>query len=155
MRMLFVVDCSSSFEEAVREITWRLRPSATSVCVLMVVNKVVPPAATLWHDAKGSLDHVRHLIKWRAEVQVEQIAAVLRASGFTVETRVRYGNLLSAMISEARQWKARQLVVGISSYTGIKPWLLQLAFRRLVPNNGFTPSSINPQEPQQPQRKAA
>ena len=54
MTMLLAINESPCAEAAVREVEERFTMQDTTVRVLHVVEKFVPPAATLWHDGGGN-----------------------------------------------------------------------------------------------------
>ena len=65
VRVLLAIDESAASQEAVHEVLRRLWPADTTVRVLHVVEKFVPPAQELWYDAGGNLDQARQEIKAR------------------------------------------------------------------------------------------
>ena len=124
MRVLLAVDDSPYSEEAVREVAARTWPPDTTVRVLHVVEKFVPPAAELWYDAGGDLERAREEVKTRAAEILASVAERLRSSGLTVETALRDGDPRTGIVDEAREWSADLIVVGSHGYTGVKRLLL-------------------------------
>lgn len=124
MKILLAIDDSIYSEEAVREVAARAWPPDTSVRVLHVVEKFVPPAAELWHDAGGNLERAHEEVRTRASQMLDRAAEELRSCGLTVETKVRDGDPRTTIIDEAREWSADLIVVGSHGYTGLKRLLL-------------------------------
>jgi nucleotide-binding universal stress UspA family protein len=147
MKILLVVDHTSHSEMAVRRIAEQAWPPNTTVRVLMVIKRLAPPAATLWHDAGGNLDRVWMRMRYRAMQRVEDLAASLKGGGLKVETVVRDKELPSTILDEANRWSAHRLVVGLHSLTGIKRRLFELAFR-------FMSKTLD-EDPEQETKKAA
>lgn len=56
MRILLALDQSSGSEAALLEVAGRFWAPSTTVRVLHVIEKFVPPAAELWYDGGGSLE---------------------------------------------------------------------------------------------------
>ena len=124
MKILLAVDESPCSEEAIKEVAARTWPPDTTVRVLHVVGKFVPPAAELWYDAGGNLERAREEVKTREAEMLDGVAEKLRSSGLTVETMVRDGDPRTRIVDEAREWSADLIVVGSHGYTGLKRLLL-------------------------------
>lgn len=112
MKILLAIDDSDSSREAVREVEQHFEPAATTVRILHVLEKFVPPAETLWYDAGGSLEEARRQLSNRFLVLVEDAAALLKARGFSTESVIRTGNAAKMIVNEAHQWGADLVVVG-------------------------------------------
>ena len=132
MKILLAVDGSEYSAEAVKEVATRPWPPQTAVRVLSAVVPVTPPAAKLWYDAGGSLEHAQQEMQERAEQLTAGIAEKLRASRLVAETAVRDGDPRSVIVDEAREWPADLIVIGSHGYTGIKQWLLGSVAQSIV-----------------------
>lgn len=132
MKILLAVDGSEYSAEAVKEVATRPWPPQTTVRALSAVVPVTPPAAELWYDAGGSLEHAQQEMQERAEQLTAGIAEKLRASGLVAETAVRDGDPRSVIVDEAREWSADLIVIGSHGYTGIKRWLLGSVAQSIV-----------------------
>src|SRR5918998_3891505 len=84
----------------------------------------VPPAAELWYDAGGNLEHAQQELTTHAEQPTAGVAETLRASGLSTETATLDGDPRSVIVDEAERWSADLIVIGTHGYTGIKRWLL-------------------------------
>jgi nucleotide-binding universal stress UspA family protein len=112
MRILLAVDQSLGSESAVLEVAARYWEPGSTVRLLHVIDEFVPPAAELWYDAGGSLEHAKAVIVSREERLMEEIAFVLREVDLDVETVIRGGNPTKCILTEAEEWKADLIVVG-------------------------------------------
>lgn len=124
MKILLAIDYSEYSEAAIKEVAARPWPARSTVRVLSVVEPLPPSAAELWYDGRGSLDLVHKEIRQRAVELVERIAAKLRKKRLKVETAVREGHPHTAIVDEARKWRADLIVVGSHGRTGLKRLLL-------------------------------
>ena len=116
MKILLAIDESPSSEEAIREVAERFRTPDTTVRVLHVVAKFVPPAAALW-DAGGSVEVAREEVVSRYRGLVEGVAERLTAAGVTAETAIRKGGPGKVIINEAKKWGADLIVLGSHGHT--------------------------------------
>src|SRR5439155_26925295 len=124
MKLLLAIDNSNYSAAAVREVAMRPWPPNTMVRVLSVVEPVTPPAAELWYDAGGSLEHVQQEMTKRATQLTTSTAERLKRKGLTVDSAVREGDARSVIVDEARNWSADLIVLGSHGSTGIKRLLL-------------------------------
>ena len=124
MRVLLAVDESPCSEEAVNEVGERAWTADTIFRVLHVVEKFVPPAQELWHDAGGDLERAKGEMAERSKEIVERTAAWLREQGLNAETAMRDGDPRKVIVDEAKEWGADLIVVGSRGYAGIKRLLL-------------------------------
>ena len=120
MKVLLAVDEEPGSEEAVNEVGSRRWEEGTTVRVLHAVDKFVPPAQELWHDAGGDLSQARREIRDRSKQLTERAADWLREQGLTVETTVRDGKPGPAVVEEAKEWGADLVVVGSRGHSGIR-----------------------------------
>ena len=124
MKILLAVDESSYSEEAVNEMGEKSWPPDTTVRVLHVEEKFVPPAAELWHDAGGDIERAKGEVAERSKEMIERTAEWLRGQGLNAETVMRDGDPHKVIVEEAKEWGADLIVVGSHGYTGIKRLLL-------------------------------
>ena len=124
MKILLAVDGSEHSAAAVEEVAARPWPPGTAVRVLSAVERVVPPAAEIWYDARGSLEQARQELARHTDQLTAGVAERLRAAGLSAEAAVRDGDPRSAIVDEAKEWDADLIVVGSHGYTGLKRWLL-------------------------------
>jgi nucleotide-binding universal stress UspA family protein len=116
MKVLLPIDESRSSEQAVREVEKRFGTPDTTVRVLHVVAKFVPPAAALW-DAGGSLQAAREQVVSRYRGLVEGVAERLTARGITVDTAIRDGDPGKVIVNEAKEWGADLIILGSHGHT--------------------------------------
>lgn len=119
MRILLAVDESASSQAAVKEVESRSWPEGTIVRVLSVLDKFVPPAATLWYDAGGDAAEARDEVKENRSEGLEPIVARLSAAGLQAESFVRDGNPSEIILKEAKSWPADLIVIGSHSHSAI------------------------------------
>jgi nucleotide-binding universal stress UspA family protein len=112
VRVLLAIDESAASQEAVNEVSRRLWPADTTVRVVHVVEKFVPPAQELWYDAGGDVDQARQEIKDRFQRLVEEAAARLAEHNLNSETSIREGHPGKALVEEAKEWNADVIFVG-------------------------------------------
>lgn len=124
MKLLLAIDNSKYSAEVIKEVAKRLWPPKTIVRVLSVVEPLPPPAAELWYDASGSLEHARQEMVKRAKELTQKASERLKGKGLKIESAVREGDARSVIVDEARKWSADLVVVGSHGYTGIKRLLL-------------------------------
>lgn len=124
MKILLAVDESPTSEEAVNVVGGRSWGPGTPVRVLHVVEKFVPPAQELWHDAGGDLGRAREEIREQARELTERAAGWLQEQGLDAEAALRDGDPRSGIVEEAKDWGADLIIVGSHGYTGLKRALL-------------------------------
>jgi nucleotide-binding universal stress UspA family protein len=127
-QILLPVDFTSAAERAVKRIVNHTHPEKTVVRVLINIHKFAPPAIAVV-NCDGSLGQLWSRVNFRAHVRAEALAATLREANFAVETVVRH-NLLDfvAVMWEARQWQADELVLGLGGFSPLKHLFLHSAF---------------------------
>jgi nucleotide-binding universal stress UspA family protein len=106
MKILLAVTESASSESAVEEVRTRFWPPSTTVRVLHLVEKFVPPAQQLWYDAGGSLERARDELTEHYRELTDRIAKQLQEAGLSVETIVSDGNPKKAIVATAKDWGA-------------------------------------------------
>jgi nucleotide-binding universal stress UspA family protein len=116
MKVLLPIDESQFSEQAVREVEERFGTLGTTVRILHVVAKFVPPAAALW-DAGGSLEAAREQVVSRYRRLVEGVAERLTARGITVDTAIRDGDPGKVIVNEAKEWGADLIILGSHGHT--------------------------------------
>jgi len=149
LKILLAIDESPSSEDAISEVEGRYQ-SDTTVRVLHVVPKFVPPAATLL-DAGGNLEEARAQVVGRFQKMVEGVEERLKATGFTMESTVRDGDPGKVIVKEAEEWGADLIVMGSHRYGPLKrmimgsvakyvmdraPCSVEIAHRKEQPGNG-------------------
>jgi nucleotide-binding universal stress UspA family protein len=132
MRVLLAVDESPHSADAVNEVGERPWSPDTTVRVLHVVEKFVPPAQELWHDAGGSLERAKEEVAERGREIIERAARWLRERGLNAETVTRDGDPRKVIVEEAKEWGADLIVVGSHGFTGVKRLLLGSVARAVV-----------------------
>jgi nucleotide-binding universal stress UspA family protein len=123
MKILLAVDESAFSEEAIREVEERFGNPDTTLRVLHVVGRFVPPAAALL-DAGGSVEGVREEVSRRYQTLVESAAERLRRRGVTAEGLVRDGDPGRVIVHEAKEWGADVIVVGSHGHSGLERLLM-------------------------------
>lgn len=141
MKVLLAIDEDPCSEEAVNEVGGRAWEAGTTVMVLRVVGKFVPPAQELWYDAGGDLDRARGEIKERSDELVERACDWLREQGLSAEGAVRDGEPGPAIIEEAKQWGAGLVVIGSRGHTGLRR-LLEGSVSRYVVDHAHCPVEV-------------
>jgi nucleotide-binding universal stress UspA family protein len=139
MKILLAVDHSKYSEAAIKEIAARPWPARSTVRVLSVVEPLPPPAAELWYDGRGSLDLAHKELRQRAEEFVKRIVTRLKKKRLRVEAAVRDGHPRTAIVDEARKWRADLIVLGSHGRTGLKRLLLGSVAASVV---GHAPCSV-------------
>lgn len=124
MRIILAIDDSPYSKAAIEALRARPWPSGTIIRVLSAVQHFIPPSATLWYDAGGSLLEVKRQVRERAEALTSTVADSLASSGLTLEAVVREGDPRSVIVDEAKEWDADLIVMGSQGHTGIARWLL-------------------------------
>lgn len=132
MKILLAVDESPPSEEAVNTTGERNWEPGTVVRVLHAVEKFVPPAQELWHDAGGSPERAREQVREQARELTERVAGWLREQGLEAEAVVRDGDPRTAIVEEAKAWGADLIIVGSHGYTGLKRMLLGSVSKAVV-----------------------
>jgi nucleotide-binding universal stress UspA family protein len=141
VRVLLAIDESSASQEAVNEVLRRLWPANTTVRVLHVVGKFVPPAQELWYDAGGNLDRARQETKERFESLVEETAARLAEHNLNSEVSIRDGNAGKVIVQEAKGWNADVIFVGSRGHATFKR-LLTGSVSHYVVDNASCPVEV-------------
>lgn len=111
MKILLAIDESPSSEDVIREVEEHFRTLDTTVRVLHVVAKFVPPAAALW-DAGGNPEAARAEVVNRFRAVVERAVERLKACGFAAEAIVKDGNPGKVIVREAKDWDSDLIVHG-------------------------------------------
>jgi nucleotide-binding universal stress UspA family protein len=111
VKKLLAIDESPSAEVAVREVEERFGQD-TTVRVLHVIEKFVPPASTLWYDAGGNPEAAHAEVVDRYQPFVDEVAQRLTSKGISIETVVKEGDPKRVIIQEARKWHADLIVLG-------------------------------------------
>lgn len=124
MRILLAISESAASEAAVEEVRKRSWPAGTTIRVLHLVERFVPPAQQLWYDAGGSLDRAREEVTDHYRELTEHTANKLREAGLTVESVVRDGNSRKAIVAVAKEWGADLIVMGSQGHSGLTGLLL-------------------------------
>lgn len=119
MKILLPITESPSSEAAIDEVRKRFWPSGTTVRVLHLVEKFVPPAQQLWYDAGGSLDRARKQVTVHYSELAEHTAKQLQQAGLAAETVVRDGNPRKAIVAAAKEWGADLIVMGSHHHSAI------------------------------------
>jgi nucleotide-binding universal stress UspA family protein len=119
VKILLPIDESPFSDEAIREVEDRFGTSSTTVRVLHVVAKFVPPAAALL-DAGGSIELARAEVVSKYQDLVDRVAGRLQAKGFTAEPIVADGEPGKVIVKEAKEWRADLIVMGSHAYGPIK-----------------------------------
>ena len=132
MKILLAVTESASSESAVEEVRTRYWPPSTTVRVLHLVEKFVPPAQQLWYDAGGSLERAREELTEHYGELTDRIAIQLQEAGLSVETIVRDGNPKKAIVVTAKDWSADLIVMGSPGHAGIAGLLLGNTAQRVM-----------------------
>jgi nucleotide-binding universal stress UspA family protein len=107
MKVVLAVDDSPASEQAVNEVAARALPADTIVRLLQVVGKVVPPAASLWYDAGGSLETAHEQVVARNQTLVDGFAERVVKGGLVVQATVKEGDPGKLIVKEAIDWGAR------------------------------------------------
>jgi nucleotide-binding universal stress UspA family protein len=141
VRVLLAIDESAASQEAVNEVLRRLWPADTTVRVLHVVEKFVPPAQELWYDAGGNLDQARQEIKARFRSLVEQTAARVAEHNLNSEISIRDGNAGKVIVQEAKEWNADVIFVGSRGHVTLKR-LLTGSVSHYVVDNASCPVEV-------------
>jgi nucleotide-binding universal stress UspA family protein len=123
VKVLLAIDEEPGSEEAINETASRPWEAGTTVRVLHVVGKFVPPAQELWYDAGGDPERARQEIKDRLLELAERAAGWLREQGLSAEAAVRDGEPGPVIVEEAREWGAGLIVVGSRGFTGLRRML--------------------------------
>ena len=120
MRVVLAIDEFAPSSEAVQVVKAREWPVDTTVRVLHVIEKFVPPVQALWYDAGGDPERVKDEAIENANILVTAAAESLRTANLETETTVRFGNPAKTIVEEAREWQADLIVLGSHRYTGLK-----------------------------------
>jgi nucleotide-binding universal stress UspA family protein len=141
VRVLLAIDESAASQAAVNEVLRRLWPADTTVRVLHVVEKFVPPAQELWYDAGGNLDQARQEIKARFRSLVEETAARVVEHNLNSEISIRDGNAGKVIVQEAKEWNADVIFVGSRGHVTLKR-LLTGSVSHYVVDNASCPVEV-------------
>jgi nucleotide-binding universal stress UspA family protein len=139
--VLLAIDESAASQAAVNEVLRRLWPADTTVRVLHVVEKFVPPAQELWYDAGGNLDQARQEIKARFRSLVEETAARVAEHNLNSEISIRDGNAGKVIVQEAKEWNADVIFVGSRGHVTLKR-LLTGSVSHYVVDNASCPVEV-------------
>ncbi len=120
MRVLLAIDEFSASNEALQVMKERTWPADTTVRVLHVIEKYVPPVQALWYDGGGDPESVQKEVAGNAETLVTTAAQDLKNTGLVIETAVRFGGAAKTIVKEAKEWDANLIVIGSHCYTGLK-----------------------------------
>src|SRR5437762_2979937 len=124
MKILLAVDSSEYSAAAIKEVAKRPWPPRSTIRVLSVVEPITPPAAELWYDGRGSLERATQEMRKHTIELTKTTAAELRRNGLKIESGVRKGHPQTAIVDEARKWRADLIVLGSHGHTGLKRLLL-------------------------------
>jgi nucleotide-binding universal stress UspA family protein len=124
MKVVLAVDDSLASEQAVNDVAARSWPADTIVRLLHVVGKVVPPAASLWYDARGSLKTAHEQVVARNQTLVDGFAERVAKRGLGVEATVKEGNPAKLIVKEAIDWGADLIVLGWNRHSKIRQMLI-------------------------------
>jgi nucleotide-binding universal stress UspA family protein len=141
MKVLLAIDEEPGSEEAVNEVGGRPWEEGTTVRVLHVVGKFVPPVQELWYDAGGDPERARQEIKNRSTELAERVGGWLREQGLTVETAVRDGEAGPAVVEEAKEWGADVIVIGSRGHSGLRR-LLEGSVSHYVVDHAHCPVEV-------------
>jgi nucleotide-binding universal stress UspA family protein len=112
VRVLLAIDESSASKEAVNQILRELWPADTTIRILHVVAKCVPPAQQLWYDAGGNLETAQQEVQEHSQELVDAVAEQLAAKNLKTETTIRHGKVGKTIVEEAKEWAADRIVMG-------------------------------------------
>jgi nucleotide-binding universal stress UspA family protein len=112
MKILLAVDESAGSEDAVVEIAEMSWPAGTTVRLLHVIEKFVPPAAELWYDAEGSIGEANEGVVERQEELMEQLATLFEHRDLQIEKVIKHGKAGECIVAEAEEWDADLIVLG-------------------------------------------
>ena len=83
-----------------------------TVHLLHVIEKFVPPAATLWYDGGGNPEAAHAEVVDRYRRFVDGLSQRLTSRDISIETVVKDGDPGKVIIHEAREWHADLIVLG-------------------------------------------
>ena len=106
MKILLAVDNSEYSAAATDAVATRPWPTQSIVRVISVVEQLPVPAAELWYDNLGSLDAAQREMRKNSMELTKRTAARLRGKGLKIESVVRDGHPRTAIVDEARKWRA-------------------------------------------------
>jgi nucleotide-binding universal stress UspA family protein len=139
--VLFVLAAYAGSDVAVNVVGGRAWEADTTIRVLRVVGKFVPPVQELRYDAGGDLDRARGEIKERSDELVERACDWLREQGLNAEAAVRDGEPGPTIVAEAKEWGAGLVVVGSRGHTGLRR-LLEGSVSRYVVDHAPCPVEV-------------
>lgn len=112
MKILLAIDETPCAEVAVREVEERFTMQDATVRVLHVIEKFVPPAATLWYDGGGNPEAAHAAVVDHYRRFVDGVAQRLTSQRISIETVVKKGDPGKVIIHEAIEWHADLIVLG-------------------------------------------
>jgi nucleotide-binding universal stress UspA family protein len=120
IRVLVATDGSSSAEAVVKSVSQRSWPGGTQVCVLAIMESMVPTSTLPPLEAETFRTEPAFRVILEADSRhrvrlngvVEQSRKVLEASGLNVVAKVMEGNPRSAILFEAKSWGAETIFIG-------------------------------------------
>jgi len=124
MKVVLAVDDSPASEQAVNEVAARSWPADTIVRLLHVVGRVVPPAASLWYDAGGSLETAHEQVVARNQTLVDGFAERVVKSGLVVQATVKEGDPGKLIVKEAIDWGADLIVLGWHRHSKLRQMIM-------------------------------
>jgi nucleotide-binding universal stress UspA family protein len=145
VKILLPIDESPFSEEAIKEVEARFATPDTTVCVLHVVAKFVPPAATLV-DAGGSLEKARADVVDQFQDLVNGVAARLQTHGIHAEAKVLDGEPGKAIVEEAQDWGADLIVMGSHAYGPIERLIMGSVSQYVVDHSSCSVEIVHRRE---------
>jgi nucleotide-binding universal stress UspA family protein len=124
MRILLAVDNSDYSAAATEAVARRPWPTRSTVRVLSVVELLPVPASELWYDNRAGLDAAQREMRKNSIELTKRSAAKLERKGLKLESVVRDGHPRTAIVDEARKWRADLIVMGSHGRTGLTRLLL-------------------------------
>jgi nucleotide-binding universal stress UspA family protein len=94
------------------------------VRVLAVVEPLPLPASELWYDGRRLLETDQRELKKNTTEFIEKVSAKLKKLGHTIEAVVRGGHPQTAIVDEAKKWRADLIVLGSHGRTGLTRLLM-------------------------------
>ena len=112
MKILVPVDDTQSSTNAIEIVANRSWPPGTTVRALSIAEHVAGVA----HSRDHPVELARQEMTKRADGLTARVADVLREKGLEVDSAVRFGDPVSQIVNEAREWQADQIVIGAGAY---------------------------------------
>ena len=116
MKVLLAVDGSEWSETAVRAVISQIRPQATEVLVVQIVDTRMVSTPPSWSQPTSPLTEARE--------SVARAAEILKSAGLPVSTRVIEGEARSGILDTAAEWRAEMIVLGSHGRTGLRRFAL-------------------------------